>query len=218
MLFHFTESTPIRITDDRGSGAWNDFTCYKPDNTGSGRYTVGHFGINANYRGNKPVVYQVSATRQGAKRVFKEPERFRRIWKDSGSGGTYDWSVWEVVCSIGYGALSDVCQIGYNSPSTSTIMCIKDKYLENEYRDRWLWHDKGSGVYADVDINGGSSTRTQNLVTATNQRGSKRTLHAIKSQYFGNNRFFSNVNIIKYSIFQDNTEYMESIIFFFFSG
>ena len=79
-------------------------------------------------------------------------------------------------------------------------MCIKDKYLENEYRDRWLWHDKGSGAYADVDINGGSSTRTQNLVTATNQRGSKRTLHAIKSQYFGNNRFFSNINIIKYSI------------------
>ena len=180
------KTVPQWICDDGGSGAWRDFTCYEP--TRSSRlldtnYTVGHFGINDNYKGSKPVVYQLSVTGRNANNVFERPTGFSKIWEDHGAGGRIDWGIWEVKCPSGYGALSDVCVNGHHSPSTNAIVCIKDIYLEYELRDKWIWDDKLSGAYADCDINGGNVIHTKALVTATNRRSSKRTLRKIKEIY-----------------------------------
>lgn len=162
-----------------------DFTCYAPTKGDGSSYTIGHFGIGDDYEGDKPNVYQVSMNAVNANYVFKKPTGFRNVWSDHGSGGKIHWGIWEVECPTGYGALSDVCVHGYNSPSVDVIWCLREDYLEVETRDRWIWDDKHSGANDDCDINGGRTFQTKELVTATNERGAAKTLKKIKDVYFG---------------------------------
>ena len=195
-MFHLKFTRPVWISDDRGSGAIHDFACYKPKDQGDFSYTVGHFGI-----GDKPIgfgddelskrtyqlsTYQLSVTGGvNASDVFTKPNNFSMIWSDKGSGGSIPWSIWDVECPKGYGALSDVCVNGYHLPSADVIVCIKDDYLTKEKRVRWIWNDKLSGADVDCAINGGSAAHTFSLVAGTANWHDNKILHKIKDIYLG---------------------------------
>lgn len=180
--FHYKQVDARWICDDRGSKSDHDFTCYGPTPDGSS-YTVGHFGIGNSHDGPKPNVYQVSVTGISAEAVFAKPLGFFNIWEDHGSHGDDNWGLWQVNCPNGFRALSDVCVNGYHQPSNDEIWCINEDFLDDDYHDDWIWDDKGSGADANCDINGGQSLYTNDLVAATNQRGSKKYLSKIKDEY-----------------------------------
>ena len=202
-LFHLKLADPVWISDDRGSGAIYDFACYKPKDQGDLSYTVGHFGI-----GDKPIefggdkrsktdhelsTYQLSVSTGGihATDVFTKPKNFSMIWSDKGSGGSIPWSIWDVECPKGYGALSDVCVNGHQVPSADVIFCIKDYYLTKEKRVRWIWNDKSSGADVDCAINGGSATHTFSLVAGAANWQDKKIFYKIKDIYLGK---YSNIS------------------------
>lgn len=168
------------IWKDKGSGARYDFSCWAPRNTRLG-YVVGHFGSKSHSQPSDPYVVSVSGRSESD--VFKKPIGYSRIWKDSGSGAYSDGSFWEVNCPFGYGSLSDLCQKGYSRPSINDVWCVKNTYLDNEHRNNWIWDDRRSGAYSDVDINGGNSRHTKRLISATTRRGQTKSLNKISSVY-----------------------------------
>ena len=173
------------IYDDGGTGSSRDFSCYSPSPSSHRHYIVGHFGINAWYGGAKPATYVLSVTGENPDTVFQRPTGYVQIWKDSGSGGSKDGSFWSVICPPGFGSLSDVCQLGYQKPSSLAVWCINENYLANEVRMNWIWDDTGSGALSDVDIMGGNSPWTREMISATNHRGLKKSLQTIKATFQG---------------------------------
>jgi hypothetical protein len=117
--------------------------------------------------------------------VLKKPSGYSRIWRDLYSGANRDGSFWRVNCPKGYGSLSDVCQNGWGNQRLEThqVWCVNMKYLKDDNHDRWIWNDKGSGSYYDVDINGGESSLTRELISATDKRGRTKTLKRIANTY-----------------------------------
>ena len=76
-----------------------------------------------------------------------------------------------------------MCQRGYSTPNIDTVSCIRETYLERDNHNQWIWDDRGSGAYRDVDINGGQSDLTKALISATTSRGAKKSLRRIASKY-----------------------------------
>ena len=174
---------PRLIYDDKGTGARYDFSCYAPITGSTHQYVIGHFGIGASRNGRKPTPYVMSVIGDKPENIFKRPTHYQQIWKDSGSGGQKEGSFWTVVCPNGFASLSDLCQLGYGTPSSGAVWCINKRYLENDYHDKWIWDDRWSGAYDDVDIMGGRTRLTKELVSATNRRGQKKTLKGIKNTF-----------------------------------
>ena len=176
------------IWDDGKSGANHDFSCYAPSSDSSSRmFVIGHFGIRDQQNGRKPRTYVVSlAGDADVNSVFQHPLSYSIIWTDAGSGATKDGSFWKVNCPDGYGSLSDLCQVGHKSPNLDAVWCIKKDYLEDDERDVLIWDDTNSGAQKNVDINGGQyEHRTMDLVAATTERGTTKTLKRIKMEYLG---------------------------------
>ena len=193
--FNSHDETGKLVWHDKGSGASFDFSCYSPP-SGQIRigkttyYSIGHFGVSHGviWSGHessqrKPRVFTVSVSGESSANVFKKPTGFSRIWRDKDSGAWWDGSFWEVKCPNGYGSLSDLCQRGHSSPSTNSVWCIRETYLERDYHNQWIWDDKGSGAGKDVDINGGQTDMTKELISATATRGTKKPLRKISSEY-----------------------------------
>ena len=188
--FNIHDETGKLVWHDKGSGARHDLSCYRPPSgqTRIGKttyYSIGHFGVRFKSSQSKPRVFTVSVSGESSANVFKKPTGFSRIWRDKGSGASWDGSFWEVRCPNGYGSLSDLCQRGHSSPSTNSVWCIRETYLEGDYHNQWIWDDKGSGAWKDVDINGGQTDMTKELISATARRGSKKHLRKISSEYLG---------------------------------
>jgi len=174
---------PELIWNDKSSGGRYDFSCwgpgYYPGN--SGYYPIGHFGNGAYQKPQR--AYVLSLSEPSWTGILKRPTGFNRIWKDSGSGASLDGSFWSVGCPLGYQSLSDVCRRGYDEPDIYSVWCINDRFLESDHHDNLIWNDRGTGAYSDVDINGGQSELTKELVSATTERGSTKYLRKIKSTY-----------------------------------
>ena len=185
--FRIHEVDSTLIWDDVNSGAKHNFACYAPSLAStSNLFVIGHFGISENRNGLKPKTYVVSLARDvKGNPVFQYPISYSLIWRDAGSFASKDGSFWKVNCPEGYGSLSDLCQIGYTSPNLDAIYCINQDYLEDDQHGNWIWDDTASGAAKDVDINGGDSELTKELVAATTQRGETKSLNKIKSEYLG---------------------------------
>ena len=174
---------PVFVWNDVGSGGDYNFACYHPNGAslGSGHFAIGHFGTASYGQPQKP--YVVTVEGENRNDVFEKPSGLNRIWTDSGSGAHEDGSFWTVSCPSGYGSLSDVCQIGHDQPSLDVIWCVKDKYLENDYHDQFLWNDAETGADVDIDIMGGNTELTKEFVAVTTSRGEKKSLKKISNTY-----------------------------------
>ena len=192
--FRIQEVGATLIWDDGGSGATYDFSCYAPSSNdlSNENHVVGHFGIRDNKDGRKPKAFVVSFTGDKSS-AFRRPVSYSQIWNDRGSGAKKDGAFWKVNCPNGYGSLSDLCKYGWSYPSINDIWCIKEDYLERDYHGTWIWNDRRSGARRDVDINGGNSEMTKQLVAATTRRGTKKWLKKIKSEFIGTSKYDLNI-------------------------
>ena len=160
------------------------FSCYAPSfsvaSEASYFFVVGHFGTS----GNKPTSYVVSPIDcNDGNTVFRRPESFSRLWTDSGSGAWRDGAFWRVNCPNGYGSLSDICTNGYSEPEKNTVWCIMLEYLEDDLHDTWVWDSKGTvGI---VDVNGGKSDLTRELMSVTTTHGATNIMKRIKTEMIG---------------------------------
>jgi len=135
------------IYDDRGSGADNDFSAWRPEGLrNDGWYRLGDLGL-PNYGPAPTNGLLVKAPGD----ILVPPYDYNLIWKDSGSGGNMDGSFWEPIPPTGYTCLGHVAQPNHGKPSTDLIRCIKTSYVTDADK-LWLWTDAGSGAYWDVSV------------------------------------------------------------------
>ena len=178
--FHYVESELIWACDGACGGG---IACYAPSFSEASKsffFVVGHFVTS----GNKPTTYVVSPIDcKDGNTVFRRPESFTRLWKDSGSGAYRDGSFWRVNCPNGYGSLSDICKNGYSEPDKNTVWCIILEYLDDDLHDTWVWDSKGT--VGNVDVNGGKSDLTRELMSVTTTHGAINTMKRIKTEIIG---------------------------------
>ena len=175
---------PSLIYDDAGTGANRDFSCYSPNSVSPGQYIVGHFGIGSHRDGRKPTPYVMSVNTEHHEIVFKRPTDYQQIWNDTGSEGIRPGSIWSINCPTGFASVSDLCQAGYKQPRLDAVWCINDRFLENDLHDKWIWDSNGSNSDADVDIRGGSTNWTKELISATTGWGLTKNLTRIRAKFF----------------------------------
>ena len=177
--------TPKLVWDDAGAGAVHDFSCYAPD-TSSGGFSIGHFGIGQKPDGSKPKTYIMSITGTNVEPdVVRNPLSYTLTWTDKDTGANKDGGMWKVNCPNGYAALSDLCTLGYEEPALDAVICIDEKYLDVDNHNVWIWDSKSSGAETELDVNGGGTTLTNELISATTSHGKTKTLKAIKPIYVG---------------------------------
>ena len=154
------------IYDDRGSGAKQNVIIHRP-RVSSSWNSLGDVAIRGKY-GSKPrssIIVRAAKTS-----LLAPPASYTRIWKDSGSGGTYDGSFWRPNPQPGYTCLGTVAVKGYSAPSTDLIKCVDSKYVvratrrhwqqqdpySNDKTEKWtkapVWTDRGSGADRDVAL------------------------------------------------------------------
>ena len=127
-IFQVHYVSPKLIWDDAGAGAIHDFSCYAPDATSSGGFSIGHFGIRQKAAGSKPKTYIMSITGANVDPdAVRRPLSYSLTWTDKDSGAYKDGGIWKVNCPDGFATLSDLCTHGYEDPSLGAIMCIKEK-------------------------------------------------------------------------------------------
>mmetsp|Transcript_2964 Transcript_2964/g.6506 ORF Transcript_2964/g.6506 Transcript_2964/m.6506 type:complete len:566 (+) Transcript_2964:185-1882(+) len=140
-------SSMTSVYDDRGSGANNDFSDWRPDDSSFDEwYSLGDAGL-PRYGSAPSNGLLVKAPGD----ILMPPLDYSLIWKDSGSGGDMDGSFWEPIPPTGYTCLGHVVQPNYRKPSTNLIRCIKTSYVTDAGKS-WLWTDAGSGADWDASV------------------------------------------------------------------
>lgn len=139
----------FRITwKDRKSGARLSGAFYRPKPK-SGYIAVGDYG-QSNY--GKPNGAVLTIKRNGPIK-WKYPVSYTRIWKDSGSGASWDGSYWRPNPPKGYVAIGMCCQRGHGrAPSVKEIACVRKDFAERTTPKSLIWNDRKSGANRDVSV------------------------------------------------------------------
>jgi Vacuolar protein sorting-associated protein 62 len=140
------------IYDDKGSGAKQDVTIYRPRPTEEGYSIVGHYaqGNFSQPTGSSMIVKAINE--DPGSPLLKPPSDFRSVWNDRKSGGDYDGSIWYPVPPDGYVTIGYVGQLGYERPSISNYACVRRDLVEEATVGSPIWSDAGSGAAEDVTI------------------------------------------------------------------
>ena len=98
------------IWNDKGSGAKDDVSIWRPFEQQSGFYPVGDVAVNG-YKAST-LAMTVSAQTEGA---LAPPASFSEIWKDKGSGAYKDVKILKMNPQEGYTCLGHVAHGSYGS-------------------------------------------------------------------------------------------------------
>ena len=141
------------IYDDRGTGADDDLSIWRPVISGD-RYNDGAYyslgDVAMRSHGVPPKTgFVVRALKPDA---LAPPLGYTVVWDDSGSGGDFDVKFWKPIAPPGYVALGHVVVRSYSQyPSTDLIRCVKAEYVR-QAGHAWVWDDSGSGADDDASI------------------------------------------------------------------
>ena len=144
---------------------------------------IGHFGIRQTSDGVKPETYVLSITGTHIHDVVRSPLSYILIWYDKNSGAYKDGAMWKVKCPNGYDSLSDLCTSGYDDPPLDATVCINKTYLVSDRHDVLIYDIYPSNADIHLDINGGGTYLTKELISVTTDRGTKKSLKAIKPNF-----------------------------------
>jgi len=137
------------VYDDKGSGADNDVTVWRPHPSDSNYYIIGDYA-QGNYGAPTGTAYVVKAVNDDPNNpLLKAPKTYNQIWTDRGSGGDSDGSIWYPVPEDNYVAIGFVAQLGYDMPSPK-YACLRKDLVELTDVGALIWKDKGSGAHDDV--------------------------------------------------------------------
>jgi hypothetical protein len=144
-----TTGTYTWITSDKGSGADQDVTLWRPDPE-NGYFIIGDYA-QANYQPATGISLIVKAINDDpASPLLKEPRTWSVVYTDVGSGGDYDWSIWSAVPYDGYVPIGMVAVMGYSAPTIQNYRCVRRDLAVGSSATVKIWSDKGSGGDADV--------------------------------------------------------------------
>lgn len=151
-LLFSTTSIYAWIYNDRGSGAHQDVTIWRPTPTSSDWSIVGDYaqGNYNNPNGSSVIVKAIND--DPAQPILKAPVGFNEIWNDHGSGGDNDGSIWFPVAPDGYVAMGAVAASGYSPPTIPSLMCVRRDFLQATTVGNEIWSDQGSGAHMDVTL------------------------------------------------------------------
>jgi hypothetical protein len=140
--------------NDVNTGGSTDVTFYHPDAGGNGWYPLGSYVrpgyADPNSPANSYPMVLVKASR--AADVLAAPTGYQAVWTDSGSGGTYDGSVWKPTCPVGFKALGVVVQSGYAAPSTEDVRCVREDFTAPAAIGALVYTDSGTGASQDLGV------------------------------------------------------------------
>lgn len=138
----------VRTWRDKGSGAVASATFYRPV-AHRDYISVGDYG-QSNYSSPKGAVLTIK--RRGPIK-WAYPVSYTRIWKDSGSGASWDGSFWRPNPPRGYVAIGMLCQRGHGrKPKRHEVACIHIRHAERTTPGPIIWNDRKSGAHRDVSI------------------------------------------------------------------
>ncbi len=136
----------VWVYDDSGTGSNDDLTIWRANLANSPGYqSLGDVAINGRHQPTSVIIAKESGDK------LKPPVDYSLIWQDSGSGGTYDMSVWRPLPPAGYTCIGSVTQLNYSKPSTNLIRCVKNNLLVRGGPSK-VWDDSGSGANWDLGI------------------------------------------------------------------
>jgi hypothetical protein len=85
--------------------------------------------------------------------LIKIPDTYAEVWRDQGSGGDHDGSIWFPVAPPGYISVGFMAQPGYGPPDNMALYaCLRSDLLEKTDVGAMIWNDAGSGAHQDVAL------------------------------------------------------------------
>ena len=150
-----TYTDAVRLTSrfkitwkDRKSGARLSGAFYRPQ-PDEGYIAVGDYG-QSNYGKTNGSILTI---KMNGPIKWKYPVSYTRIWKDSGSGASWDGSFWRPNPPKGYVAVGMCCQRGHGkAPGLKEIACIRKDFAELTKPKSLIWNDRKSGANRSVSI------------------------------------------------------------------
>ncbi len=126
--------------DDSGTGADVDLSVWRPQ-WSDGQVWLGDV---AHASHSAPGFGSVVLEDDSAK--LRAPVGWELIWRDTGSGGSHDLSLWMPIPSLGFTCLGSVATAGYGAPpDVPDFRCVHDSFLVPA-TSSWTWDDAGSGA------------------------------------------------------------------------
>ena len=143
------------LYNDHGSGALYDVQTWRPQPP-TGFFSLDDHAESASgysIYGSSPLGAVVAAKDiTESQTALAAPTGFQQVWTDKGSGAYQDGSIWLPVPPPGYVPLGCVVQVGYSTPSTDVMMCVREDLVTYAQTGPLVWSDKGSGADKDVTL------------------------------------------------------------------
>jgi len=142
------------LYNDWGSGASMDVSIFRPTPTDTTFWSIGDYA-QGNYgepTGTSIIVKAIDDDPQSP--LIKAPSRYTLVWKDKGSWGKYDGSIWAPVAPDGYVTIGHVGQKGYDTPAPR-YACIRydlAQALASKDVTDLIWSDHMSRAPTDVSL------------------------------------------------------------------
>lgn len=146
----FTSQFQLRY-NDQGSGATMDGAFWQPIppagfNAVGGVAVTGYQDINGN---SWAICVKASSNSADA---LAYPTDYQLIWDDKGSHAHMDGSCWRAIPPYGYVALGDIFVTGYNKPSLSDMICVRNDLTCRGMLGSEIYADHHSGASMDIDV------------------------------------------------------------------
>lgn len=133
------------LYDDRGTNATNSLSIWRAK-LPAGYVRLGDFAHSSR---SKPGTALFIAKEKP--RVMARPVDYRLVYKDTGSGGSYQLSIWEPVPPEGFQALGYIAVQGHSKPSLELVRVIHEDFIRKT-GTRVLWQNKKTGASQDMSI------------------------------------------------------------------
>ncbi len=134
------------VYDDTGSGAFTDGSIWRPV-VPPGFVAVGDVAQASHDAPN----FATLVIRDDAE-ALRRPVGYEQVWRDEGSLGDHDVTIWHPIAPLNYVCLGSVASPNYDTPpSTDLVRCVHRRYLVRGERTL-TWTDEGSLAFQDAGL------------------------------------------------------------------
>ncbi|MCW8961620.1 MAG: Vps62-related protein, partial [Ignavibacteriaceae bacterium] len=143
LLITFSQAFQYRWNDIGSGGDYNG-SFYHPITT-DGFFPLGSLGFREYYNPNGIWGVMVVKAKPGSN-ALAHPTDYILVYNDIGSGANDDGSFWTPVPPDGYVAMGTVAQSGYNKPSLTDVVCVREDLTVPGEAGAFIWIDQGTGA------------------------------------------------------------------------
>ena len=147
LLITFSQTFQFRW-NDQGSGGTHDGSFYHPICTNDFS-PLGSLGFSGYYNPDGKHGIMVVKAKLGSD-ALAYPTDYTLVYNDVGSGANNDGSFWAPVPPDGYKAMGLVAQSGYNKPSLTDVVCVREDLTVPGEAGAFIWNDDETGANMDL--------------------------------------------------------------------